>query len=30
MSASAEIDEDQSRNLILDLETAYYTFNQSI
>ncbi len=30
MNASDEIDEDQSRNLILDLETAYYGFNQII
>ena len=30
MSASDEIDETQSRNLLLDLETAYYAFNQAI
>ena len=30
MDASDEIDDDQSRNLILDLETAYYAFNQII
>lgn len=30
MSASDELDETQSRNLILDLETAYYSFNQAI
>lgn len=30
MSASDEIDDDQSRNMALDLETAYYGFNQLI
>ncbi len=30
MSASDEIDETQSRNMLLDLETAYYAFNQAI
>ncbi len=30
MCASEEIDETQSRNLLLDLETAYYAFNQAI
>lgn len=30
MSATDEIDEAQSRNLLLDLETAYYEFNQAI
>ena len=30
MSASDEIDEEQSRNFLLDLETAWYAFNQSI
>ena len=30
MSASDEIDESQSRNLVLDLEHAYYAFNNII
>ena len=30
MSASDEIDENQSRNLLLDLETAYYALQQAI
>ena len=30
MSASDEIDENQSRNLLLDLETAYYALQKAI
>ena len=30
MNASDEIDTDQSRNLALDLEQAYYEFNNTI
>jgi ESCRT-I complex subunit VPS28 len=30
MSASDEINEEQSRDILLDLETAYYAFNQAI
>lgn len=30
MSASDEIDEAQSRNILLDLENAYYLFSQAV
>jgi ESCRT-I complex subunit VPS28 len=30
MSASEEIDEEQSRNFFLDVENAYYSFNQAM
>ena len=30
MSASDELDEEQSRNFLFDVESAYYAFNQAI
>lgn len=30
MNASDEIDDNQSRNLLLDLETAYYALQKAI